>query len=92
LIIRPESETDIESITRVTIEAFKNLHVSNQTEHFIIHALRDAGALKISLMEEMDEQFGGQIAFSPVPFQIGTVRGRSPSCRSIRGKSSAQPL
>lgn len=71
--MRPEKETDIESITRVTIEAFKNLQVSNQTEHFIIHALRDAEMLTISQVAEMDGQVVRYIAFSPVTISNRTT-------------------
>ncbi len=46
MIIRKEKNTDFESITNVTIEAFKNHPISRQTEHFIINALRSADALR----------------------------------------------
>lgn len=35
MIIRNEKETDIELISEVTIAAFKDHPISNQTEHFI---------------------------------------------------------
>jgi hypothetical protein len=41
MIIRNEKATDIAAITEVTIAAFKNLPISNHTEQFIIHALRE---------------------------------------------------
>jgi putative acetyltransferase len=66
MIIRPAKKKDELSITKVTIEAFKNLPVSNQTEHFIINALRLADVLTISLVAEMDNKIVGHIAFSPV--------------------------
>jgi len=60
------------SIAYVTEEAFKTLEISNQTEHFIINALRAAGALTISLVAEMDGNVIGHIAFSPVTMSDGT--------------------
>ncbi len=73
MIIRKEKNTDFESITNVTIEAFKNHPISRQTEHFIINALRSADALTISLVAEMDGQLVGHIAFSPITISDGTT-------------------
>lgn len=73
MIIRNENSTDIKAITEVTIEAFKTLQVSNQTEHFIINALRSAGALTISLVAEIDEKIVGHIAFSPITISDNTT-------------------
>jgi putative acetyltransferase len=72
MIIRKEKNTDFESITNVTIEAFKNHPISHQTEHFIVNSLRSAGALTISLVAEIDGQIVGQIAFSPIAISDGT--------------------
>ncbi len=66
MIIRNEKKADIETITEITIAAFKTLPISQHTEQFIIHALRTAGALTISLVAEIDGQVVGHIAFSPV--------------------------
>jgi putative acetyltransferase len=66
IVIRPETETDVSSITEVTISAFKTLKSSNHTEQFIILALRAANALTVSLVAEMDGQIVGHIAFSPI--------------------------
>jgi hypothetical protein len=33
-LIRSETDADIEAITTVTVAAFKNLEISNQTEHY----------------------------------------------------------
>jgi putative acetyltransferase len=73
VIIRNERDTDIEVITEVTIAAFKNHPISNNTEQFIIHALRVAGALTISLVAEIDRKVVGHIAFSPVTISDGTA-------------------
>ena len=72
MIIRKETVADIEAITEVTIAAFKTLPISNQTEQFIIKALRSANALTISLVAEIDERVVGHIAFSPVTIYDGT--------------------
>ena len=66
MILRKETTADIDAITEVTIAAFKNLPVSNQTEQFIIKALRSADALTISLVAVVDERVVGHIAFSSV--------------------------
>lgn len=70
--IREERESDFKSISTVTREAFKNLEISDQTEHLIINALRHAGALTISLVAEIDGRIVGHIAFSPVTISDGT--------------------
>ena len=71
MIIRKETDADIEAITEVTIAAFKTLPISNQTEQFIINALRAAGALTLSLVAEIEGQIVGHIAFSPVKITDG---------------------
>ncbi|MFB2837529.1 GNAT family N-acetyltransferase [Floridanema evergladense] len=73
MIIRNERDTDIEVITEVTIAAFKNHPISNHTDQFIIHALRAAGVLTISLVAEIDRKVVGHIAFSPVTISDGTA-------------------
>ncbi|MEN8132468.1 MAG: N-acetyltransferase [Pseudomonadota bacterium] len=71
-VIRSETDADIDAITEVTIEAFKALEVSNQTEQFIIETLRAAHLLTISLVAEVDGRIVGHIAFSPVTLSDGT--------------------
>ena len=66
MIVRKETVLDIEAITQVTIAAFKTLPISNNTEQFIIKALRAAGALTLSLVAEIDGHIVGHVAFSPV--------------------------
>ena len=73
MIIRNETILDIAAINEVTIAAFKNLAISNQTEQFIINALREANALTISLVAEIDGQIVGHIAFSPVTISDGAI-------------------
>lgn len=70
--LRPETPSDTQSITDVTVAAFKTLPISNHTEQFIVAALRAAQALTISLVAEMEGRVVGHIAFSPVTLSDGT--------------------
>lgn len=72
ILIRSETDADVNAITEVTIAAFKDLAVSNHTEQFIVVALRAAKALTISLVAELDGRVIGHIAFSPVTIADGT--------------------
>ncbi len=47
MIIRNETESDVQVISEVTRVAFENHPYSHQTEDFIIKALRAANALTI---------------------------------------------
>jgi len=73
MIIRNETSSDIEAISKVTIAAFQNHPISNQTEQFIINALRNADALTVSLVAEFNGQVVGHIAFSPVTVSDGSL-------------------
>ncbi len=73
MIVRKETDADIEAITQVTIAAFRTLAISKHTEQFIIRALRDAGALTVSLVAEIDGRVVGHIAFSPVTISDGSI-------------------
>jgi len=70
--IRNENDYDVNAINEVTVAAFKTLEISNYTEQFIIEALREAKALTISLVAEMDGCVIGHIAFSPITISDGT--------------------
>jgi len=70
--IRPETPRDVPAIRRVNVEAFADHPVSRQTEHLIVEALRDAGALEISLVADADGEVVGHIAFSAA--RIGDAR------------------
>ena len=72
VVIRSETDADIDSITEVTIAAFAELAISNNTEQYIIRALREADALTISLVAERNDRVVGHIAFSPVTISDGT--------------------
>src|SRR5512140_1919532 len=73
MIIRNEMESDINVISDVTRAAFENHPISKHTEQFIINALREANALTISLVAEIDGQVVGHIAFSPVTISDGAT-------------------
>ena len=72
IVIRSETEADVSAIAEVTVAAFKTLGISNHTEQFIIAALRDAKALTLSLVAELDGRVIGHIAFSPATMSDGT--------------------
>ena len=72
MLIRKEKDTDREQISQVTIAAFNTLPISNHTEHFIVNALRAAGALTLSLVAEIDGRIVGHLAFSPLTISDGT--------------------
>lgn len=72
MIIRHEKASDIDTISNVTREAFKDHPFSQQIEHVIIRDLRAADALAISLVTEIDGRVVGHIAFSPVTISDGT--------------------
>ena len=71
IIIRPEKAADIEAIFRITADAFKDHPYSQQTEPFIVNALRADGALVISLVAELYGQVVGHVAFSPMTLSDG---------------------
>jgi putative acetyltransferase len=70
--IRTETGADAGPISEVTIAAFETLAISSHTEQFIIEALREAGALSLSLVAEMTGRVIGHVAFSPVTMSDGT--------------------
>jgi putative acetyltransferase len=55
VLIRSEQDTDYGVISYVTRSAFEKIEISNQTEQFIIEALRSAQALTLSLVAEAAE-------------------------------------
>ncbi len=66
MFIRDQTPFDIDVITEITAAAFADCPHGNHTEQFIIHALRKARALSVSLVAEFDGRVVGHIAFSPV--------------------------
>lgn len=73
LIIRDETAADVETIGDVTERAFRDMPYSQQTEVFIVSALRQAGALSLSLVAEQDGVVIGHIALSPVKMADGSA-------------------
>lgn len=63
-LIRPETPPDIDAIKAINVAAFAEHEYSQQTEHLIVDALRDDGALSVSLVAEHDGLPVGHIAFS----------------------------
>ena len=72
ITIRGETGSDRETIGEVTKAAFDTLSISGHTEQFIILALREAKALTVSLVAEVDGKIVGHIAISPVAISDGS--------------------
>lgn len=72
-IVRPETPADVGAIGEVTAAAFATLAVSQHTEQHVVRALREAGALAVSLVAEVGGQVVGHVAFSPVRIGDGTA-------------------
>ena len=66
MLLRPESPADRAAIFSLTQLAFQGHPHSDGTEPRIIDALRDAKALTISIVAELEGQIVGHAAFSPV--------------------------
>jgi predicted N-acetyltransferase YhbS len=72
-MIRPESPGDVETIHALTATAFQHAPHTSHTEHLIVDALRAAGQLTVSLVDERQGALVGHVAVSPV-----TVSGHIP--------------
>ena len=66
ILIRKEHPADKNTIENVTFAAFADKPYSDQTEHLVVNALREAGALTLSLVAEVDGKVVGHIGFSKV--------------------------
>ena len=71
--IRSELPSDTAAIEAVTVAAFKNMAHTEHTEQFIVRALRNAGALTMSLVAEDGDSVIGHVAVSPVTISNGAV-------------------
>lgn len=71
--IRSEEPRDSQRIHAVTEAAFLNAPHTDYREQFIVKALRDAGALTISLVAECDGIVQGHVAVSPVTISDGST-------------------
>jgi putative acetyltransferase len=85
MIIRPETSQDYEAITQVTLAAFTGKFSDHPTEHLIVMGLREAGALSLSLVAEIDGRIVGHVAFSKV-----TINGEDHDWYGL-GPISVQP-
>jgi len=72
MIIRHECDEDASAIRAVIVAAFKDAPHSSGTEAAVVDALREAGALTLSLVAEKQGQIVGHAAFSPV-----TINGQA---------------
>ncbi|MBQ0932675.1 N-acetyltransferase [Ideonella sp. 4Y16] len=70
--IRPESPDDSAAIHVVTELAFRGHPHSDGSEPRIVRGLRDAGALSVSLVAEVDGVVVGHVAVSPVTISDGS--------------------
>ncbi len=70
--IRPETPGDVEAIEAVTVAAFRKAPHTSHTEQHIVRALREAGALAVSLVAECDGEVVGHVAASKVTLSDGT--------------------
>ncbi|MCH4564585.1 N-acetyltransferase [Halomonas sp. EGI 63088] len=71
-VIRLETPHDAETIEAVTVAAFREAPHSSHTEQHIVRALREAGALSVSLVAECDGEVVGHVAASPVTLSDGS--------------------
>lgn len=67
--IREETSSDIDVIRSITQAAFIPVEHSSQTESAIVDALRDSGALSISLVAVESDEIVGHVAFSPITIE-----------------------
>ena len=73
IVVRREALSDVVAIRAVTIAAFLDAPHAAHTEQFIVDALRDAGALSISLVAEQAGEVVGHVAVSPVSLSDGSM-------------------
>ncbi|MBU1174002.1 MAG: N-acetyltransferase [Alphaproteobacteria bacterium] len=73
IIIRDERHGEEKAIAELTTLAFTTLAMASGTEAAIVDALRQAGALTLSLLAEQDGEIVGHVAFSPAV--LGKIEG-----------------
>jgi putative acetyltransferase len=71
-MIRPECEHDRSEIHEVVRSAFEGMSYAAGDEAELVDVLREAGALAVSLVAELDGKVVGYIAFSPAQSTDGT--------------------
>lgn len=72
LLIRTETEGDVDRIAEIIELAFHEHPGSNHTEHIIVKHLRREQALALSLVAEVAGEIVGHIAFSEVEISDGS--------------------
>ncbi|MCG9712023.1 N-acetyltransferase [Shewanella insulae] len=72
IAIRSEKPGDIAGIEGLTRAAFLEAPHTDHTEHHIVNALRDADALAISLVAEVEGKLAGHVALSKVTISDGS--------------------
>jgi putative acetyltransferase len=87
--IRTETQDDIAAIREVIGAAFADQPGEGQPEQRIVDALRDAGALTLSLVADIDGRIAGCIAFSPVTV-LPVTTSPGTSAPASRGEGSGQ--
>ena len=96
MMIRPERAEDVEWISQITEEAFRDEVHSSHTEHHIITELRRRGVLSCSLVAVWKGERVGHIAFSPVEISDGSAGwyglGPVAVAREWQGKGIGQAL
>jgi putative acetyltransferase len=70
--VRPETPHDHQVIYGITQRAFASMPFASGDEQILINNLRDAGALSISLVAEVNAHVRGHVAFSPARAADGT--------------------
>jgi putative acetyltransferase len=71
--IRTETEGDIAAIREVIGAAFADQPGNGRPEQRIVEALREADALSLSLVADIDGRIAGHVAFSPVTISPVTL-------------------
>lgn len=72
-VIRRELPSDVPAIHALTVAAFRDAPHAAHTEQFIVDALREAGALTVSLVAERAGEIVGHVAVSPVSISDGAT-------------------
>lgn len=73
ITIRPETPADIDAIDAITRAAFLDAPHTGHNEQLILKALRNAGALTLSLVAQDGDTPVGHVAVSPVSISGGAA-------------------
>jgi putative acetyltransferase len=82
-LIRPEMPADVAALAAVTEAAFLDAPHTDHNEQFILAGLREAGALTIALVDEVDGIIVGHVALSPVSLSDRTPAWFGPGPLSV---------